>query len=283
VFKINGTDYSSLITSTGAIGWVSITGITSITSIFYGVTSGGGEKSSISAIEVDGKFLVDAGVSITTPSIASEVRANPSAGFSIIKAPIGSSGGTIGTGLNASPGMLIVKNIGTNGTNWVVWHSSLGTNDYLLLNSTAAKATSSSLFNGVSNSTFTVGSGFASSTQDFICYAFAPVNSYSAMGSYVGNGGSQFVYLGFRPKWILFKNVTQANSWFIMDAARNPFNVADKLIHADAVTAETTYGWIDFVSNGFQILNTATGVNNSGIQNLYIAFAEHPFKTARAR
>jgi hypothetical protein len=63
-----------------------------------------------------------------------------------------------------------------------------------------------------------------------------------------------------------------------MDAARNPFNVADKLIHADAVTAETTYGWIDLVSNGFQILNTATGLNNSGIQNLYIAFAENPFQ-----
>ena len=39
----------------------------------------------LTGVEVDGKLLVDYGVSVTAvPSIASEVRANPTAGFSIV-------------------------------------------------------------------------------------------------------------------------------------------------------------------------------------------------------
>ena len=139
----------------------------------------------------------------TDGTITSSVSANPTYGFSIIKAPISSSGGTIGTGLNASPGMLIVKNIGSNSTNWVVWHSSLGTNDYLLLNSNATKATSSNLFNGVSNSTFTVGSGFASATPDFICYAWSEVAGFSKifwLYRYLDHLASNNGNLRFKPK-----------------------------------------------------------------------------------
>tara|TARA_B100000674_G_scaffold499116_1_gene541955 strand:+ start:71 stop:4798 length:4728 start_codon:yes stop_codon:yes gene_type:complete len=219
-------------------------------------------------------------VSNTDGSITSSVRANPTAGFSIVKAPITSSGGTIGHGLNASPGMLILKNIGSSSTNWVIWHSSFSTNDYILLNSTSAKANSVNLFNGNSSTTFTVGSGFAAGTADYICYCFAPVSGYSAFGKYTGNSSSDgvFVNTGFRPAWLMVKSTNATGSWSIFDNKRDPFNVMDRFIYAEQNFAEQDSDTVDFVSNGFKLRTGGGDHNYSGRDYVYIAFAKNPFQ-----
>jgi hypothetical protein len=40
---------------------------------------------------------------------------------------------------------------------------------------------------------------------------------------------------------------------------------------------------MDYLSNGFKLRNTATGSNASGGTYIFAAFAESPFKYARAR
>ena len=40
---------------------------------------------------------------------------------------------------------------------------------------------------------------------------------------------------------------------------------------------------INIHSLGFEVRSTLTGLNTSGVDYVYLAFAENPFKTARAR
>jgi hypothetical protein len=137
-------------------------------------------------------------------------------------------------------------------------------------------ASTSTTFSLVGGNPVTVG-------DNFVAYVFAPVAGYSSFGSYTGNGSSQFVYLGFRPRWLLIKNTIQSNNWFLMDSARSTYNEVNTYLHPDTAQGDVTYGWIDLLSNGFKINNTGTGNNNNGITHIYAAFAEAPFKTARAR
>jgi len=221
----------------------------------------------------------------TDGSITSSVKANTSTGFSVLTADIDSSGGTIGHGLNASPGLIIGKNRDST-SNWGVWHSSISTSQYLLLNSTAAVTTSSTIFNGVSSTTFTVGSGWSTASTNHVFYCFAPVEGYSAFGKYTGNGDADgpFIYTGFRPNYIMVKSLPNPNSWYILDAKRSTDNPAQERLLANLTNAESSStDWLDILSNGFKIRTTNAGFNGNTYGYIYAAFAEHPFKTARAR
>lgn len=75
-----------------------------------------------------------------------------------------------------------------------------------------------------------------------------------------------------------------AHYWAMHDSARNPYNSNDfeYLWANDAGGTGTGYN-LDFLSNGFKIRNSNGNWNNSGQEYIYIAFASHPFQTARAR
>ncbi len=227
-----------------------------------------------------------AGSSNTAGSITSTVSANTTSGFSIVTAPVTSAGGTIGHGLGVSPAMIIMKNRDDSGTNWGVWHQSLSSTQYLLLNATNAVATSSTIFNGVSSTTFTIGSGWVGSgTKSHVAYCFAPVAGYSAFGSYTGNGSTDgpFVYLGFRPRYVMVKRTDTTASWAVVDTARDPYNATDKGLIPNTSDAEGTGYTLDYLSNGFKMRLTGTAYNASGGTYIYAAFAESPFKYSLAR
>nr|BAR24413.1 hypothetical protein [uncultured Mediterranean phage uvMED] len=229
----------------------------------------------------------DAGTSTVTNndgSIASQVRAQPSAGFSICTyTGNGTGGASIGHGLNAAVEFLIVKDRSAVAS-WHIQHSAIGNTSAIFLNSTSAAVSNGAYWNNTSptSSVFTVGTadGMNGSGNTYVAYCFAPVAGYSAMGSYTGNGSSDgpFIHTGFRPAFLIIKNAAQANSWFIMDTTRNTYNVVGNYLLAESSAAETSNSWVDILSNGFKIRSTATGNNNSGIQNLFIAFAENPFQ-----
>ena len=226
-------------------------------------------------------------VSNTNGSITSSVRANPSAGFSVLTATVPASGGTIGHGLNATPGFIIGKNRDSGGTNWGVWHSSINTSQYLLLNNTSSIQTSSGIFNGVSSTTFTVGNGWTYTAASHVFYCWTPVEGYSSFGSYTGNGNANgpFVHTGFRPRWIMVKS-TNVNGWVILDTARDDDNLAFRQLIPNLSNAEDTvnqYFWCDILSNGFKLRTFGAPSNANAVNFIYAAFAEHPFKTARAR
>ena len=241
-------------------------------------------------------------VSNTDGTITSSVRANPSAGFSIVSyTGNGTNGATVGHGLSGvENGMIIVKNrSSTLGPWWAVFHNSLTSGKVLGLNSTEAEFDETYLTRGiiesVTSSTYSCTAGSAGNQtangngDTHIAYCFAPVEGYSAFGSYDGNSSNDgpFVFTGFRVKWVLIKCSNVAGQeWVLLDAVRDPFNVVDNALYANNTDAEATGSTrkADFLSNGFKLRDGSSGATNlSGRSYVYAAFAEHPFKTSRAR
>jgi hypothetical protein len=224
-------------------------------------------------------------VTNTDGTITSTVRANPTAGFSIVTFS-GASAGTVGHGLGIVPSMIIIKTR-TQTLGWYVYTSTIGASGWLQLNTTAAAITGNSAAFGGTNPTSTVfsyGSGLAG-TGDYVAYCFAPVAGYSAFGSYTGNGSADgvFVYLGFRPRYVLLKASSTTGDWQIFDTARNTYNIMNLRLDANASDAESTAANLDTVSNGFKLRTTSAAVNGSGVTMIYAAWAENPFQYALAR
>ena len=121
--------------------------------------------------------------------------------------------------------------------------------------------------------------------MNFVWYVFTEVAGYSAFGSYEGTGSSPgpFVYTGFRPAFLLYKNADAAAGWQIYDSSRDTFNQCDARLQSNSNGSEDTTAAPDILSNGFKLYATHTRSNANNNTYLYAAFAEHPFKTARAR
>jgi hypothetical protein len=191
--------------------------------------------------------------------------------------------------------MIIIKNRSSI-FDWPVYHASLGTNGrkYLLLNTTAATA-DDSIWNS-SNPTSTVFnlgavggslSGMANgNTTTLVAYCWAEVPGYSRFGSYTGNGAADgpFIYCGFRPRYVMYKCSSTTGNWIIIDTARDLYNVSSTRLLANTNDSEAsgTHN-IDILSNGFKLRNTDTNGNSSTTTYIFAAFAESPFKYARAR
>jgi hypothetical protein len=229
----------------------------------------------------------------TNGSITSTVSVGATQGFSVVTFTAPSSGQfTVGHGLGVTPNMVIVKDRTTGSTTWVVYHSSLGVNntDYLVLNSTAAKSSFSTMWGsgGMTSSTcgFTVG-GSTYANDNHVAYCFSAVAGYSAFGSYTGNGSTDgpFVYTGFRPRFVMIKRTDAVNNWVIYDTARDTFNKTSNYLYAQSSQAEVndTVDYIDILSNGFKPRATWGGLNASGGTYIYMAFSEVGFKSALAR
>ena len=236
----------------------------------------------------------DAGSSNATNnsgSITSTVRANPQTGFSIVGyTGNGTAGATVGHGLGTSPSMIITKKRSTaTSSQWTVGFSALGWNKYILLNTTGAAATDSNVWNSApTSSVFYLGTDIWNnqSGQTTIAYCFAEIEGYSKFDSYTGNGAADgpFVYCGFRPRWVMVKMSSSTGDWYIFDTARDSFNATQLGLIPNSSQADGTYtGWGDVTSNGFKIRRTDAAWNTSGGTYIFAAFAETPFKNARAR
>jgi len=224
-------------------------------------------------------------VSNTNGSITSSVSANTTSGFSVVTWTNPASGTpTIGHGLSVAPTFIIVKDR-TYAYNWDVGCTSIGWANRLNLNTTST--TSSGFWNSTAptSTVFTYASSGANSGDSIVAYCWAPIAGYSAFGSYTGNGSADgpFVYLGFRPRFIMFKCSSNSGNWDMLDTSRNTYNVANYRLLAESSGAEITGAGVDIVSNGFKIRNTDTSYNGSGQVYIYMAFAETPLKFSNAR
>ena len=226
-------------------------------------------------------------VTNTQGSITSQVRANASAGFSIVSyTGGGNASDTVGHGLGVAPVMYFVKNRDDGTKPFVCFTTLTGIMRYAFLNSTMALNAPSQLA-PTSTVLDLYPDGYDNAAgQRFVAYCFAPVNSYSSFGSYVGNGQSgdsaPFIWTGFRPRWVMVKASSSDPSgggwWNIIDAGRNGYNVATSRLGANSSTAEnSSYNWMDLLSNGFKLRELLDGSNVNGVTYIYAAFAESPF------
>ena len=283
-----GTEYTTGVTVTGTPGQAgaktTIVVAASAPTLYYycSVHSGMGGQANTNST---------AGSSNFDGSIQATVKANPTAGFSILTFTNTTSNSTVGHGLNAKPDLIIWKK--RNGTShWPIYHSGIGATKYLYLNLTNAASTGSEFWNNTEPTSSVITTkgepNSMGSAGNTVMYVFTAVEGFSAFGSYTGNGSSDgpFVHTGFRVAWLLTKRTDGgANNWQLIDSTRSPFNVADDVIKPDQNSAESTHAdySVDFLSNGFKHRTGHVARNGSGNTYIYLAFAENPLKTARAR
>jgi len=218
---------------------------------------------------------------------------NKEAGFEIVKFT-----GTYPTpqavphNLGKTPDLLMVHPVqyivNTSSQLWVVDHVSLNNRGITcaVLNNNASQITDGTQFNSTAptDTHFTVGSSRSTNAPDVDCiaYLWTSVPSYSAFGSYTGNGNTNgpFIYTGFKPAFLLVKRLLGGvGSWHICDTTRDTDNPSDHVLFSDLPQAEVVVGGnkIDLLSNGFKCRSNDTTTNTSGSTYIYAAFAENPF------
>ena len=115
----------------------------------------------------------------------------------------------------------------------------------------------------------------------FAGYVFAPVQGFSKFGTYEGNNNADgtFVYLGFKPAWLMIKRTDATANWHILDNKRDTYNLVDEVLYANTNDAAGTSAMVDFLSNGFKFRHAAGPgtINTADEVYIYAAFAEAPF------
>ena len=222
-------------------------------------------------------------------SIDSAGSVNNDAGFSICTYTGTGSAGTMKHGLNTVPKMIILKGR-SEAKAWTVYHNALGAGKSMALATNAAAVTNSTYWGGTepTSSVFSTGSSTNVSGNNItiVAYCFAEKKGYSKFGSYTGNGNADgsFVYLGFKPAWVMVKRSSGTGHWMILDNKRSAsggFNVLGERIKANATDAGATDVYMDFLASGFKFrTTTATSWNDSGSTYIYMAFAENPLVTS---
>jgi hypothetical protein len=229
----------------------------------------------------------------TSGSITSTVSVSTTAGFSVVTyTGNGTGGATVGHGLGVAPKMVIIKNRSDiSGRSWIVFTSMLTTQS-------SGSVFTSTVFNIGSKSggvlslnlttasfAYTMDAQTNANTNTYVAYCWSEIDGFSKFGSYTGNGSADgpFIYTGFRPKFIIIKCTSNADSWYMLDTSRSPYNTANQRLFADLSAAESIADNIDILSNGFKNRSSTTLNNLNGGTYIYMAFAENPFKNANAR
>ena len=287
-----GSEYTTGVTVTGTPGSAgaktTIVIAASAPTLYYYCTAHSGMGGQINTNSTGGSTVLSGSISSNVPSVTTILKANPEAGFSISRYPGAGAVSTIAHGLNTAPSMVIQKRI-TNSDSWHVYHIGAGNTKYARLENTDSFQVRTSAWNNTSPTTsvVTLGNdgGVNGAGNDYLLLCFAPIPGYSAMGTYTGNGNVDgvFIHTGFAPSWILFKRSDSSSDWSIYDTTRDPHNVAGKKLEPNTTDSEDSQGTvIDILSNGFKFRRNSLENGGNDVY-IYMAFASHPFKSARAR
>jgi len=283
-----GSEYTSGVTTYG--NSITITVAANAPTLYYYCSQHSGMGGQVNTNSTLGSSNFDG----STQSI---VKANQTAGFSIVTyTGKQNTSDTIGHGLGVKPQVVISKsrNATYTYTRWYVHHHALTTGYGLFLELSDASFDEGGDYyvNGSFSSTvFAVGSdayGPNVSNNNYVAYCFSEVAGYSKFGKYTGNGSSNgtFVFTGFRPAWVMIKRIDAGDHWNMTDAKRGDTNVITETLFANLNQTESyasSYDKIDYLSNGFKPRENNSQTNASGGTYIYLAFAEAPFKYARAR
>ena len=222
-------------------------------------------------------------------TIDSSGSVSDTAGFSIVSYTGTGSAGTLKHGLSTTPSVVLVKSRG-GVYGWGMYHhknTSAPATDYLSINNTDATVDDVNFWNDTAptSSVFSLGGTDAinKASTTHIAYIFSERKGYSKFGSYIG-GSDPFVYLGFKPAFVMFKNSSATENWRIVDNKRDVDNPVVQHLYPNLSNAEgsgASYNdFVDFLSNGFKIRSGSGEIDGSGNTIIYMAFAESPFVTS---
>ena len=185
---------------------------------------------------------------------------------------------TVSHNLGAVPELMIIKSR-SNVQSWAVYAAPLGNTNYLLLNSTAGYATSSTYWNNTTptSSVFTVASSanVNASTYTYVAYLFATCAGVSKVGTYTGTGATQTINCGFSggARWVMIKRTDFTGDWYVWDTARGMTSGTDPSISLNSTSGEVNANSVYTTSVGFQLVSTASGINASGETYIFLAIA----------
>ena len=211
--------------------------------------------------------------------IASSGTYSTAAGFStVIYTGNRTTGTDIYHGLGNVPKFIACKSR-TDDNGWVTGH--VGTSDWDYhqnWHTTGAAVDDENQFGATpAANVFTAGSSPGTNNAGGqVAYVFADVQGFSKFGSYEGNGNADgtFVYVGFRPAFVMCKSIDSTSDWLIFDDQREGYNVDNDSLKANDNAAEATTDMIDILSNGFKC-RIATDPNVAETY-IYAAFAKAP-------
>ena len=222
--------------------------------------------------------------------------------FDVVTYTGNGSNRTIAHSLGSVPGAIIVKRTDAAG-DWQVYHRSLANTEYMVLNSTAAKATGGTRWNSTTptSTVFSLGTDETvnASGGTYVAYLFAHDaqlfgdggnQSVIKCGSYTGNGSASgpTIDLGWEPQWVFIKCASRTSggstfggSGIIMDSMRGIVaGTGTKTLAADETNAESTENNIDIelTPTGFKLTSDGLFGNASGGTYIYIAIRRGPMK-----
>ena len=218
--------------------------------------------------------------------------------FDVVTYTGSGSAKTVAHSLGSAPGMIIIKNTSVADP-WAVYHranTAAPQTDYLVLNTSAATVDSAAWWNDTAptSSVFTVGTDHSvnANNENYVAYIFAhndgdgefgPDSDQDIIkcGSYTGNASKPgpSIDLGFEPQWLLVKDTTSANDWFVWDTMRGlPSNVNNSTasLSANTSAAEVTQYGTGPTPTGFQIQDNNAAINASGNTYIYMAIRRGP-------
>ena len=280
-----GSEYTTGVTTAGTPGqsgaYTQIVVAASAPTLYYYCSSHSGMGGAINTNSTLGSSNFDG-------SVQSTVKVNATAGFSIVTFS-GSGNRTIGHGLGVAPQVIIMK--GRNVTDqWTVGHQELDASNPwhkgIPLNSNATTQDNATFWNDTAPTSTVFSKGSWNENYNMIAYCFSEVKNYSKFGSFVGNGNDDgpFIFLGFSPALIIYKNASAGSTdWLMFDPKR--IHSGESLDYVEPNTSDAEgYLAVALLSNGFKLTHeTNSKFNGSGNTFIYLAFAESPFKNARAR
>jgi hypothetical protein len=187
---------------------------------------------------------------------------------------------TVAHNLAAVPELLIVKVRSLTGA-WQVYSSALANTEYVVLNTTAAKATGATRWNSTTPTSTVFSLGTASevntSAATYVAYLFATCPGVSKVGSYTGTGATQVINCGFTggARFVLIKATSTTGNWLVWDSARGIVAGNDPYLLLNSAAAEvTTTDWVDTAATGFELSNAGGNLANSnGVSYIFLAIS----------
>ena len=215
-----------------------------------------------SAASLDGGQATPSGASINTEG-----------GLGIYKVSTSTAARTMTHGLPSTPQMYIFKATGKS-QNWYVSVYDGANWKFGNLNTQSSFNTTTTYIADSSN--VVIGAG-GSTTE--VVYAMCDIPGFQKIGTYTGNnsGGieNQTVETGFEPAWLLIRNITSSsNDWIIVDNKRSLSNTRNRVLEPNQNNAESEQTVnVNFLTNGFELTNGNSDVNDNGAVYLYWAIA----------
>jgi hypothetical protein len=182
--------------------------------------------------------------------------------------------------LGVVPELIIVKRRDTT-ADWDTYCSALANTEYVVLNTTAAKATGATRWNSTTPtaSVFSIGTSTTTnaSAGTFVAYLFASCLGVSKVGSYTGTATTQQINCNFTTgaRFVLIKRTDSTGDWYVWDTARgiNAGNDPYLLVNSNAAEVTST-DYVDAYAAGFELTSTApAAINANGGTYIFLAIA----------